>query len=318
MKIAINGFGRIGRTFYRAAYNKLDIAAVNDLGNVDNLRYLLKYDTIYGIFEKDLKAEVLNQKDPANLPWNEKGIDLVVESTGAFTKKEDAQKHIQAGAKKVIITAPSEDADITIVPGVNDDKYDSAKHQIISMGSCTTNCIVPVVKVINDNFGIEKGSFTTIHSYTANQALVDGPNKKDVRRGRSAAENIIPTTTGAAKSLFQVFPDLKGKIDAIAVRVPSATVSMIDFICKVKQDLDKEKLISVFRKAEKSMNGAISVSNEPKVSTDYRSNPNAAIIDEQMSCIIDNNLIHIIVWYDNEMGYAYRLVEMCKMLSKNF
>ena len=283
---------------------------------IDNLKYLLKYDSVYGLFNRQLQAEYLSEKNPSKLPWKKMDIDLVIESTGFFTKKEDAKKHLDAGAKKVLITAPSEDADITIVPGVNDNQYNPNKHNIISMGSCTTNCIVPVVKVINDNFGIEKGSFTTIHSYTSTQALVDGPNKKDVRRGRSAAENIIPTTTGAAKSLFQVFPDLKGKINAIAVRVPSATVSMIDLTCKVKENLDKEKLMLVFREAEKSMNGAIAVSNEPRVSTDYRANPNAAIVDEAMSSVIDNNLIHIIAWYDNEMGYAYRLVEMCKIISK--
>src|SRR3990167_1912446 len=239
MRIAINGFGRIGRTFYRAIDGK-DIVAINDLGNVDNLKYLLKYDTVYGIYSKDIKTKFLAEKEPEKLPWGDLAIDLVVESTGFFTKKEEAERHLKAGAKRVLVTAPSDSTDITIIPGVNEDKYDPSKHRIISMGSCTTNCIVPLVKVINDNFKIVKGSFTTTHSYTATQALVDRADEKDYRRGRSGAENIVPTTTGASKAIYQVFPELTGKIDSLAVRIPTPTVSMVDFVCEVERKTESK------------------------------------------------------------------------------
>lgn len=316
MKIAINGFGRIGRTFYRAANGKINIVAVNDLGEVENLKYLLKYDTVYGIFDKECSAKFVAEKDPEKLPWKEMGIDAVIESTGFFTKRDEAAKHLQAGAKKVIITAPSDDADIVIIPGVNDDQYNPEKHDVISMGSCTTNCIVPLVKVLNDEFKIIKGSFTTTHSYTATQALVDKPEKEDWRRGRSAAENIVPTTTGAAKAIFQVFPELAGKIDALSVRVPTATVSLVDFVCEVERETTREEVNQKFSDWAQKMNGALAITSEQLVSTDLRGNPAASIVDANLTSVTDKNLIHVVSWYDNEMGYSQRLVEMCEIVNK--
>jgi len=315
MKIAINGFGRIGRTFYRAADGKLDISAINDLGDVENLKYLLKYDTVYGIYDKEPKEKFLAEKEPEKLPWEKMGVGLVVESSGFFTKRDEAAKHLKAGAKKVIISAPSDDADTTIIPGVNDDSYNPKKHDVISMGSCTTNCIVPLVYVLNKHFKIVKGSFTTAHSYTATQALVDKPEKKDYRRGRSAAENIVPTTTGAAKAIYQVFPELKGKIDALSIRVPTPTVSVVDFICEVEKKVDGETVNNAFMGEVDKMKGAMAVSNEPLVSTDFRGNPHGSILDAELTSITQDHLVHVVAWYDNEMGYSHRLVEMCKLIS---
>lgn len=316
MKIAINGFGRIGRTFYRAANNKLDIAAINDLGNVENLKYLLKYDTVYGIFDSSPKAKFFGEKEPEKLPWGKMGIDLVVESSGFFTKKEEAERHLKAGAKRVLVTAPSDSADITIIPGVNENQYDPNKHRIISMGSCTTNCVIPLVAVLNKEFKIIKGYFSTVHSYTNNQALVDRPDKKDFRRGRSAAENIVPTSTGASKAIFQVFPELKGKIEALSIRIPTATVSLVDFVCEVEKKVDKETVNKVFKVAEDKMQGALAVSDEPLVSSDYRGNSHASILDSSLTSVIADHLVHVVAWYDNEMGYSHRLVELCRYLTK--
>lgn len=315
MKIAINGFGRIGRGFYRAGDGK-DVTAINDLGDVDNLKYLLKYDTVYGIYPKEIKAKFLAEKEPENLPWKDLGVDLVVESSGFFTDKIEAEKHLKAGAKRVVITAPSDSADITIVPGVNGNHYDSSKHRIISMGSCTTNCIVPMVAVLDRHFKIIKGSFTTIHSYTATQALVDKPDKKDWRRGRSAAENIVPTSTGASKAIYQVFPELTGKIDSLAIRIPTPTVSMVDFVCEVEKGTTKEEVNRIFKDEAKKMNGALEVVEEPLVSSDFRANPFASIFDATLTSVTENNLVHIVSWYDNEMGYAHRLVALCDYLNK--
>ena len=315
MNIAINGFGRIGRTFYRAADGSLPITAINDLGDVDNLKYLLKYDTVYGIYDKEPSVEFLAEKDPEKLPWKESGVELVVESSGFFTKRDEAAKHLKAGAKKVIISAPSEDADVTIVPGVNDDKYNPEKHHVLSMGSCTTNCIVPLVYVLHKNFKIIKGSFTTTHSYTSTQALVDKPEKKDYRRGRGAAENIVPTTTGAAKAIFQVFPELSGKIDALSIRVPSPAVSIVDFVCEVDKKTTLEDVNKAFQSEFANMKGALAISKEPLVSTDFRGNPHGSILDAELTSVTDGHLVHVIAWYDNEMGYSHRLVEMCKIIS---
>lgn len=314
MKIGINGFGRIGRTFYRAGSDKLSIAAINDLGDTDNLKYLLKYDTVYGEFNKTCDAKFVAEKDAQNIPWKDLGVEVVVESTGFYTKKEQAESHIKAGAKRVVISAPSDDADITIIPGVNEDKFDSEKHRIISMGSCTTNCIVPVAYVLNKEFGIIKGSFVTVHSYTATQALVDRPDQKDYRRGRGGAENIVPTTTGAAKAIFQVLPELTGKIDALSVRIPTSTVSMIDFTCLVDKKVTAEEVNEVLRNNAKNMKGALTVCDEPLVSTDFKGNPNASIVDSALTTVTQDNLIHVVAWYDNEMGYSNRLVELCKFL----
>jgi glyceraldehyde 3-phosphate dehydrogenase len=315
MKIGINGFGRIGRTFYRAADGSLDIAAINDLGDVENLKYLLKYDTVYGIYDKAPNAEFLAEKEPEKLPWKNMGVGLVVESSGFFTKKAEAEKHLQAGAKKVIISAPSEDADIVIIPGVNDNQYDPEKHNIISMGSCTTNCIVPLVAVLKKHFGIIKGSFTTTHSYTATQALVDRPDVKDFRRGRGAAENIVPTTTGASKAIYQVFPELTGKIGSLSLRIPTPTVSIVDFVCEVEKEVDVETVNKAFEEEAANMKGALAISKEPLVSTDFRGNSHASILDAELTSVTEKKLVHVVAWYDNEMGYSHRLVEMCKIIS---
>lgn len=325
MRIAINGFGRIGRTFYRACNiadqrglkrgSTLNIVAINDLADVDNLKYLLKYDTVYGIYDKEPKEKFLAEKEPEKLPWKNLGVDLVLESSGFFTEKVDAEKHLKAGAKKVLITAPSDSADITIIPGVNDDKFNPEKHRIISMGSCTTNCIVPIVAVIDKHFGIVKGSFTTTHSYTATQALVDRPDTKDYRRGRSAAENIVPTTTGASKAIYQVFPELKGKIDSLSIRIPTPTVSVVDFVCEVGKEVDVNVVNNVFEEEVVNMKGALVISKEPLVSTDFRGNIHASILDAELTSVTDKNLVHVVAWYDNEMGYSHRLVEMCKIIA---
>ena len=315
MNIGINGFGRIGRTFYRANDGKFAVAAINDLGDVANLKYLLKYDTVYGIYDKECDAKFVAEKEPEKLPWTDMKVDIVLESTGFFTKKEGASKHISAGAKKVIISAPSDDADVVIIPGINDEAYNPADHNVISMGSCTTNCIVPLVKVINDNFKILKGSFTTTHSYTSTQALVDKPEMEDYRRGRSGAENIVPTTTGAAKAIFQIFPELRGKIDALSARVPTPTVSLVDFVCEVEKETTKEEVNQKFEDAVGTMNGAIAVTHEPLVSTDLRGNPNASILDAELTSVTDKHLIHVISWYDNEMGYSHRLVKLVELVA---
>lgn len=315
MKIAINGFGRIGRTFYRAIDGE-NVTLINDLGDVNNLKYLLKYDSVYGKYDKDISAEFTAKKDPREIDYKNAGIDLVMESTGFFTKREEALKHIEAGAKKVIITAPSDDADVTIIPGVNDQDYDPERHQVISMGSCTTNCIVPLVDVINKNFKIIKGSFTTTHSYTATQALVDKGIAEDWRRGRAAAENIVPTTTGAAKAIYQIFPELKGKIDALSVRIPTPTVSLVDFVCEVEKETTKEEVNTKFQEMAKNMNGALAVTQEQLVSTDLKADSHGAILAADLTKVTEKNLVHVIAWYDNEMGYSKRLVKLIELINK--
>lgn len=317
MNIAINGFGRIGRTFYRAADGSLPILIANDLGDSQQLKYLLKYDSVYGKYDKEINLNFLGEKDPVKLPWEKLGVEIVIESTGFFTKKEAANAHIKAGAKKVIISAPSEDADVTIIIGVNEEEYDSKKHHIISMGSCTTNCLAPIAYVLNKEFLIEKGWMTTVHSYTADQNLVDGPHKKDSRRGRNAATNIIPTSTGAAKAIGQVIPELKGKMHGIALRVPTPTVSVVELICQVKHKTTKEEVNDLFKQySEGKMKDILAVSNEPLVSSDFRGNTYSSIVDAEQTNVIGDNLIHVTSWYDNEMGYSHRLVDLCKYISK--
>lgn len=327
MNIAINGFGRIGRTFYRAAQlrqgfagqadGSLSILVANDLGEPEQLKYLLKYDSVYGLFDCQSDLKFLAEKDPAKLPWAKLGVELVIESTGFFTSREKAQAHLKAGAKKVVISAPSEDADATLVMGVNEEEYDAKKHHIISMGSCTTNCLAPIAYVLNKEFLIEKGWMTTVHSYTADQNLVDGPHKKDSRRGRNAATNIIPTSTGAAKAIGQVIPELKGKMHGIALRVPTPTVSVVELICQVKHKTTKEEVNDLFKQySEGKMKNILAVSNEPLVSSDFRGNTYSSIVDAEQTNVIGDNLIHITSWYDNEMGYSHRLVDLCKFISK--
>lgn len=331
-KIAINGFGRIGRpTLKRIIDNHpdLEMAAINDLTDNATLAHLLKYDSLYGTYNKNVQAtddclnvagktiKALAEKEPANLPWKELGIDIVLECTGAFTKIEDAKKHLTAGAKKVIISAPSKSEEVpTYLLGVNEKDYDSAKDNIISMGSCSTNALAPVAKLIHKNFVIKQGFMSTIHSYTNAQRLLDAPHK-DLRRARAAAVNIVPTTTGAAKAVTKAIPELEGKLDGIAFRVPTATVSVVDFICQTEKTTSNEKVNKIFKEASRGeLKGILDVSEKELVSMDFKGNPNSAIVDLPLTMVKDN-LIKVVAWYDNEWGYACRLAEMAEYLSQN-
>jgi len=330
MKIAINGFGRIGRTFFRAAYDaKLEIVGVNDLGDVKTLGHLLKYDSTYGEFPGQVDVDdshiIIDGKmiqftsiaEPEKLPWKNLGADIVIESTGVFTEKNMSQKHIAAGAKYVIITAPSKGNEPvkTIVLGVNEETFDPQADHIISMASCTTNALTPIADVLNKAFGIEKALMSTIHSFTMDQVLQDSPHK-DLRRARSALQSIIPTTTGATKATAEVIPDLKDKMDGISFRVPTATVSLIDFVVLLKKDVTVEEINKAFINAsnEPKYHGALAVSKEPLVSADFRGNSNASIVDLLSTQVVGGNLAKIIAWYDNELGYSYRLVEFCRYI----
>jgi len=321
MKIAINGFGRIGRTFYRASIENrgnYEIAAINNPKWDKKLfNHLLKHDTVYGYFDHKLDTELLSESEPSNLPWKELGIDLVVESTGIFTDRDGAQKHLEAGAKKVIISAPAKDPDVTLLMGVNEEKYDSKNHKIISMASCTTNCLAPLVKILQKEYGIEKGLMTTAHSYTGDQNLQDGSHK-DLRRARAAASNIVPTTTGAAKAIFEVVKGLEGKLDGLALRVPTITVSIIDLVCLLAKNTDTQSLNNLFKKyAGEEMKGILAVSDEPLVSSDYIKNSASSIVDATLTKVLDNNLVKIVAWYDNEWGYSCRLVDLINYIAKN-
>ena len=321
MKIAINGFGRIGRLFYRSALEHkadFEVVAVNNPGWDEKMyQHLFKYDTAYGVFDQKPEAKLLGEREPENLPWREMGVDIVIESTGIFIDHAKASKHIRAGAKKVIISAPSEDADVTLVLGVNEKDYQPEKHQIISMASCTTNCLAPVVKVLLDEFEMEKGFMTTAHSYTADQNLQDSSHR-DLRRARAAAENIVPTKTGAAKAIFKVIKGLEGKMDGLALRVPTATGSVIDLICVLKKNTTPEKLNETFQKyAEGPMQGILATTEDPIVSSDIIKNDHSSIVDLSLTKVLDGNLVEVIAWYDNEWGYATRLVDLVNYLQKN-
>ncbi len=330
-KIGINGFGRIGRNFLRASYKNpdIEILAVNDITDSKTLAHLLKYDSVLGILEADIQAaedaiivdgkkiKVLSEKDPGNLPWKDLGVSVVIESTGLFRKKQDAAKHIeQGGAEKVIISAPAIEPDVTLVLGVNEDTYNHENHHIISNASCTTNCLAPVVKVLHDEFGIEKGFMTTIHAYTGDQKLLDAPHK-DLRRARAAAVSQIPTTTGAAKAVGLVIPELKGKIDGIAIRVPTVNVSVVDLVALLKKNGTAEEANASFKKAaEGNLNGILQFTEEPLVSVDFMANPHSAIVDGDYTRIIDGNMIKVLAWYDNEWGYSCRMIDLIKFMYK--
>ena len=326
LRVGINGFGRIGRQVIRAAKEQgaaLDFVAVNDLTDTATLAHLFKYDSVHRTYGGTVKGgegqlsidgdqiKVLSEKDPAKLPWNDLGVDVVLESTGRFTSRDDASKHITAGAKKVIISAPAKGEDITIVMGVNHDKYDGSKHHIVSNASCTTNCLVPMVKVIRDAFGFKHGSMTTIHSYTNDQNLLDLPHK-DLRRARAAAMSMIPTTTGAAKATSLVIPEVKGKIDGISIRVPTPDVSFTDLVVEVERPTAIADVNAAFRKAAESapLKGFLTYSDEPLVSSDYIGNPYSCILDESSTNVIDGTLVKVCGWYDNEWGYASRCVDL--------
>jgi glyceraldehyde 3-phosphate dehydrogenase len=329
IKIGINGLGRIGRNFYRASYQDpdLDIVAANDITDPKTLAHLLKYDSVLGILEADIKAsedaiivndkkiKVLSERDPGNLPWKELGVSVVIESTGLFRKRQDAIKHIeQGGAEKVIISAPATEPDTTIVLGVNEEIYDPENHHIISNASCTTNCLAPVVKVLHQGYGIEKAFMTTIHAYTSDQALLDMPHK-DLRRARAAAVSQIPTTTGAAKAVGLVMPELEGKIDGIAIRIPTANVSLVDLVALLKKNATAEEVNESFKKAsEDQLKGIIQYTEEPLVSVDFMANPHSAIVDGLFTRITDDNLAKVLAWYDNEWGYSCRMRDLIKYI----
>ncbi|MBS3819446.1 type I glyceraldehyde-3-phosphate dehydrogenase [bacterium] len=331
VKVGINGFGRIGRNFFRACYKdpEIDVLAVNDITDAKTLAHLLKYDSVLGILDekietsgnsikiKDQEIKVFAEKDPGNLPWKEIGVSTVLESTGLFRKKEDAVKHIeQGGAEKVVISAPAKGPDLTIVLGVNEDLYDPNKHKVISNASCTTNCLTPVVKVLQDNFGIEKAFMTTIHSYTSDQKILDAPHK-DLRRARAAAVSQVPTTTGAAKLAGVIIPKLEGKIDGIAIRVPTANVSVVDLVSLLKKNVTIQEVNNAFKKAsQEDLKGILQYTEEKLVSVDYMANPHSAIFDAASTSIVNNNLVKVLAWYDNEWGYSCRLVDLIKYISK--
>ncbi len=324
VKIGINGFGRIGRNVFRAALknDNVEVVAVNDLTDANMLAHLLQYDSIHGKLNEKVtvdgdtlvvggkKVKVLAERDPAQLGWGDLGVDVVVESTGRFTKREDAAKHLEAGAKKVIISAPATDEDITIVMGVNEDKYDAANHHVLSNASCTTNCLAPFAKVLNDQFGIVRGMMTTVHSYTNDQQILDLPHK-DYRRARAAAENIIPTTTGAAKAVSLVLPELKGKLNGGAMRVPTPNVSLVDLVVELEKDVTVDDLNNAFKAAaEGDLKGVLDYSEEPLVSGDYNGNPASSTIDALSTMVMEGNMAKVISWYDNESGYSHRVVDL--------
>lgn len=338
IKVAINGFGRIGRSTFRKiidSHSNFEVVAINDLAEPKILAHLLKYDSIYGIYEKQVKftenellingtsdgnrVRIFAEKDPINLPWKELGIDIVLESTGVFTDFEGAKKHLTAGARYVIISAPSKNPEKirSFVLGVNEKEFDPEKDKISDMGSCTTNCLAPVAKVLNENFKIVRGFITTIHSYTNDQRILDLPHK-DLRRARAAALNIIPTTTGAAKAIGQVLPELKGKLDGIAIRVPTPTVSIVDLVCEVEKETIAEEVNFVFKKASKKeeLKGILGIEDAPLVSSDYIGNSFSAIVDAENTKVINGKLIKVLAWYDNEWGYASRLAEFTEFVSK--
>ncbi|MBL8217115.1 MAG: type I glyceraldehyde-3-phosphate dehydrogenase [Bryobacterales bacterium] len=329
IKVGINGLGRIGRNVVRAGLNNPDIqfVAANDLTDVKTLAHLLKYDSILGPLKEEVKHDVdsiqvgkhdikiFAIKDPAQIDWSSLGVDIVIESTGKFTDAEGAGKHLKGSVKKVIISAPAKGEDITIVLGVNDGAYDASKHKIISNASCTTNCLGPVVKVLHEKFGVKKGSMTTIHSYTNDQNVLDFPHK-DLRRARAAAMNMIPTTTGAAKAIGLVMPELKGKLDGYAMRVPTPNVSVVDFVCELATPTTAEAVNAALKEAsEGPMKGILGYTTDPVVSSDMMQNSNSSIVDADLTKVLDGNMLKVVSWYDNEWGYSCRVVDLVKFLA---
>ncbi|OXS60275.1 type I glyceraldehyde-3-phosphate dehydrogenase [Cohnella sp. CIP 111063] len=329
VKVGINGFGRIGRNVFRAALNnpEVEIVAINDLTDVNTLAHLLKYDTTHGKLDGTVEVgegalivngksvKVFAERDPGNLPWASVGVEIVVESTGIFTAKDKAELHLKGGAKKVIISAPATNEDITIVMGVNQDKYDAASHTIISNASCTTNCLAPFAKVLNDKFGIVKGMMNTIHSYTNDQQVLDLPHK-DLRRARAAAENIIPSSTGAAKAVALVLPELKGKLNGMSMRVPTPNVSVTDLVAELKVNVTVEEVNAALKAAaEGPLKGIMNYSEEPLVSSDYNGDPASSTIDALNTMVVEGNMVKVISWYDNEWGYSNRVVDLASYIA---
>ncbi len=328
-KIAINGFGRIGRNVFRAAQGNpdFDIVAINDLTDAATLAHLLKYDSVHGIFSGDVVAEgdtlivngkvvkILSERDPAALPWGALGVEIVIESTGLFTKRDAAQKHIDAGAKKVVISAPGKEVDLTVCMGVNEQDYDAAKHHILSNASCTTNCLAPVAKVLLESFGIVKGMMTTIHSYTNDQRILDLPHS-DMRRARAAALSMIPTTTGAAKAVSLVLPQLKGKLDGLAVRVPTPNVSLVDVVVETEKKTSVEDVNAALKAAaEGPLKGILEFCELPLVSKDFNGNAASSIVDGLSTAVMDGSMVKVLSWYDNEWGYSNRVLDLVKHIS---
>jgi len=335
-RVAINGFGRIGRQVFKALQERypdeVEVVAINDLTDNQTLAHLLRYDSTYGAFDGEVEAtedqitidngegpltiRALAEKDPTKLPWGDLNVDIVIESTGRFTDAEKARAHIQAGAKKVIITAPAKGEDITICLGVNEDKYDPAVHNIVSNASCTTNCLAPVAKVLNDKFGIVRGLMTTVHSYTMDQNLQDNVHK-DLRRARAAAMNIVPTTTGAAKAVALVLPELKGKFDGFSLRVPTPTVSIVDFVVELARGATVEEVNNAFREAaDGEMEGILGISDEPLVSSDYIGTEYSSVVDAELTMQMGDNLFKVVSWYDNEWGYSCRVADLAAMMGE--
>jgi len=330
VKVGINGFGRIGRNLFRAAYNDpaLEFVAVNDITDAKTLAHLLKHDSVHGAFPGTVEAQgdalrvdgktlkVLAQRDPGQLPWKDLGVQVVVESTGLFTAREKAAKHLEAGARKVIISAPATGEDITIVLGVNEKMYDPARHQVISNASCTTNCLAPVAKVLLKAFGIRHGFMTTIHAYTNDQQILDLPHK-DLRRARAAAMSMIPTSTGAAKAVGLVLPELKGKMHGIAIRVPTPNVSLVDLVAETEKVATVEEVNNALRKAaDGELQGILGVSDEPLVSVDYNGNALSSIVDGPSTSVMDGTMVKVLAWYDNEWGYSCRVRDLIKFIAK--
>ena len=332
VNVAINGFGRIGRNVFKCILKDnqcaslFEIIAVNDLTDPKTLAHLFKYDSVQGINPADIEitadglivnkkiVRILAERDPAALPWKQLGVDIVVESTGIFTKRSAAEKHLKAGAKKVVISAPATDPDVTLVLGVNENTYKAESHHLISNASCTTNCLAPITKVLNENLGIERGVMTTIHSYTNDQQILDLPHK-DLRRARAASLSMIPTTTGAAKAVTLVIPELKGKLDGMAIRVPTPNVSIVDFVAAVKKDTSVGDVNEVFKSAsEGHLNGILSYEDTPLVSVDYNGNPCSSIVDGLATKVIDKRLVKVLAWYDNEWGYSSRVRDLLKLI----
>jgi len=331
-RIGINGFGRIGRQTLKAMLERhprdLEVVALNDITDTRTNAHLLKYDSTYGHFPGEVEAtadtlivnghkvKVISQRDPGQIPWGDLGVELVIESTGLFTDAEKAAAHLRGGAKKVIISAPAKGEDLTMVLGVNDDMYDPAKHNIISNASCTTNCLAPAAKVLNDNFGIERGLMNTIHSYTNDQRILDQVHK-DLRRARTAGSNIIPTTTGAARALSLVIPELKGRFDGMSLRVPTVTVSVVDFVANVRKEATKESINDAYKEAAAgSLNGILGVTEEPLVSMDFRGDPRSSIIDGLSTMVTGGNMVKVIAWYDNEWGYSCRCADLANFIGQ--
>ncbi len=332
VRVGINGFGRIGRQVFKAIVGEYDdeieVVGVNDLMDTHTLAHLLRYDSTYGVYDFDVESsdssltvdghevKVFSEREPANIPWGDNGVDLVIESTGFFTDATKARGHIEGGAKKVIITAPAKNEDITIVLGVNEEMYDPDVHNIVSNASCTTNCLAPVAKVVQDKYGIRRGFMTTVHSYTNDQVTLDGPHK-DLRRARAAALNIVPTTTGAARAVALVIPELKGKFDGFALRVPTPTVSIIDFVAEIENPTTVEELNGLFKAmSEEDLVGILGYSDEPLVSTDYRGDSHSSIVDGLSTMVMDGNMVKVIAWYDNEWGYSCRVADLANMMAE--